>query len=64
VRGGGGGWVEGSLAMRTYSCAHGAQLNSGDLTPYLTFAYNCLLDRLLDEFQCIYRPVDRSTWKI
>jgi hypothetical protein len=31
--GGEGYWV----SANEYSCAHGAQLNSGDLTPYLTY---------------------------
>jgi hypothetical protein len=26
----------------SYSCAHGAQINFGDLTPYLTYAITCM----------------------
>ncbi len=32
-----GGEVAG-VSANEYSCAHGAQLNFGDLTPYLTYA--------------------------
>ncbi len=28
------------VSVNEYSCAHGAQINFGDLTPYLTFEYN------------------------
>jgi hypothetical protein len=31
-----GGGVRG-LSQREYSCVHGAQINFGDLTPYLTY---------------------------
>jgi hypothetical protein len=34
--GGGGGGVAGSQPMSRYSCANGAQINFGDLIPYLT----------------------------
>ncbi len=33
--GGGGGY---GVSANEYSCAHGAQINFGDLTPYLTYA--------------------------
>ena len=39
--GGAGGW---RISANEYSCAHGAQMNFGDLTPYLT--YGCE-DRIL-----------------
>ncbi len=35
---GGEGVVAGSQPANEYSCAHGAQINFGDLTPYLTYA--------------------------
>jgi hypothetical protein len=28
------------VSANEYSCAHGAQINFGDLTPYLTYGYN------------------------
>jgi hypothetical protein len=34
--GGGGGC---GVLANEYSCAHGAQINFGDLTPYLTYGY-------------------------
>ncbi len=34
----GGGGVAGISAIR-YSCAHGAQISFGDLTPYLTYGF-------------------------
>ncbi len=34
-----GGGDFGVLA-KEYSCAHGAQINFGDLTPYLAFEHN------------------------
>ncbi len=40
----GGGGVAGSQLMSNEnSCAHGAQTNFGDLTPYLTFGGKTLL---------------------
>jgi hypothetical protein len=40
--GGGGG---GEISAIEYHCAHGAQINIGDLTPYLTYGdpQDCLL---------------------
>ncbi len=35
---GNGGWG-GAVSANEYSCAHGAQKNFGDLTPYLTYVY-------------------------
>jgi hypothetical protein len=35
---GGGGGVAG-ISANEYSCAHGAQINFGDLTPYLTYEF-------------------------
>jgi hypothetical protein len=35
--GDGGGRVAGSLSANEYSCAYGAQINFGDLTPHLTY---------------------------
>jgi hypothetical protein len=40
-----GGGVAGSQPMSTYSGPHGAQINIGDLTPYLTYACLVLLSR-------------------
>jgi hypothetical protein len=37
---GGGGSV--GVSANEYSCAHGAQINFGDLTPYLTYDANDL----------------------
>jgi hypothetical protein len=34
-----GGWGVAGVSANEYSCAHGAQINFGDLTPYLT--YDC-----------------------
>jgi hypothetical protein len=34
--GGGGCGVSAKEYIKEYSCAHGAQINVGDLTPYLT----------------------------
>jgi hypothetical protein len=34
MQGGGGG-----VSAKEYSCAHGSQINFGDLTPYLTEGY-------------------------
>ncbi len=34
---GGGGGVAGYQPMSTAACVHGAQINFGDLTPYLTY---------------------------
>jgi hypothetical protein len=36
---GGGDGDAGSLPANKYSCTHGAQTNFGDLTPYLTYAF-------------------------
>jgi hypothetical protein len=35
-----GGWGGGGCGVSAngYNCAHGAQINVGDLTPYLTYA--------------------------
>ncbi len=38
--GGGGSGV----LKNEYSCAHGAQINFGDLTPYLTYETNYIAD--------------------
>jgi hypothetical protein len=40
--GGGGGGCGVSLSANEYSCAHGAQINFGNLTPYLTCVYKLL----------------------
>ncbi len=40
----GGGGV-GAVTANDYSCAHGAQINFGDLTPYLTFGRRPMPDR-------------------
>jgi hypothetical protein len=37
----GGGEVAGPQPMSRYSCAHGAQINLGDLTLYLTYDPMC-----------------------
>jgi hypothetical protein len=38
MRGKGGGWVAVcGVSANEYSCAHGAQINFGDPTPYLTY---------------------------
>ncbi len=36
------GWGRGvaGVSANEYSCAHGAQINFGDLTPYLTYAFS------------------------
>ncbi len=36
VGGGGGGGC--GVSANEYSCTHGAQINFGDLTPYLTYS--------------------------
>jgi hypothetical protein len=36
-----GGRSWGGGLTNEYNCAHGAQLNFGDLTPYLTYASRC-----------------------
>jgi hypothetical protein len=42
-----GGWLWSSVvSANEYSCAHEAQINFGDLTPYLTYEY--ILDDLQD----------------
>jgi hypothetical protein len=43
MRGGGFG-----VSANEYSCTHGAQINFGDLTPYLT--YGCVGDHILQDF--------------
>ncbi len=30
----------GAVSANGYSCTHGAQINFGELTPYLTYAYD------------------------
>ncbi len=35
-----GGWERCGASANEYSCAHGAQINIGDLTPYLTYRCN------------------------
>ncbi len=35
----GGGRVAGGVSANEYSCAHGTQINFGDLTPYLTYDF-------------------------
>jgi hypothetical protein len=44
-----GGWVAGSQPMSTaeYSCTYGAQINFGDLTPYLTYGPTHVISLLL-----------------
>jgi hypothetical protein len=39
--GGGGGY---GVSDIEYSCAHGARINFGDLTPYLTFAMTQIIN--------------------
>jgi hypothetical protein len=39
------------VSANEYSCAHGAQINFGDLSPYLTFEYNFFL---LQNFSALY----------
>ncbi len=39
---GGGGGAVGGVSANEYSCAHGAQINVGDLSPYLTDGLNPL----------------------
>ncbi len=40
MRGGGGGC---GASANEYSCAHGAPINFGDLTPYITYGISCHL---------------------
>ena len=46
--GGGGSCGGGGVSATEYSCAHGAQRNFGDLTPYL--AYGSTIQRQLSSF--------------
>jgi hypothetical protein len=36
------------VSANEYSCAHGAQINVGDLTPYLTYVCTCIIIALLN----------------
>jgi hypothetical protein len=58
-RGGGGGGCDCEVSANEYSCAHGAQINFGDLTPYdvkLTVAGNELAPRILTfAISCWYK---------
>jgi hypothetical protein len=47
--GGEGGW---GASANEYSCAHGAQKNFGDLTSYLTYAFNKY--HLLNLYEWLY----------
>jgi hypothetical protein len=44
-----GGWGVTGVSANEYSCAHGAQINFGDLTPYLTYDCAFLRGRLEHE---------------
>ncbi len=44
-----GGSAGSQLSANEYSCAHGAQINFGDLTPYLTYALNTWLNLVHSE---------------
>ncbi len=48
MRGEGGVAGGGGVSANEYSCAHGAQINFGDLTPYL--AYGSTIQRQLSSF--------------
>jgi hypothetical protein len=39
------------VSAKEYSCAHGAQINFGDLTPYLKLDMGDLLHLMLDELE-------------
>jgi hypothetical protein len=39
----GGGGYECGVSANEYSCAHGAQINFGDLTPFLTYGADIYL---------------------
>jgi hypothetical protein len=39
--GGGGGGEGCRVSANEYSCAHGDQINSGDLSPYLSYDFEC-----------------------
>ncbi len=58
--GGGGGC---GVSANDYSCAHGAQINFGDLTPYLTYVlytwgvYTKLETNISAEFRANLEPV-------
>ncbi len=45
---GGGEEVGGSLSANDYSCAPGAQINFGDLTPYFTYGLRSSTSRYLN----------------
>ncbi len=47
--GGGGGC--GGVSANEYSCAHGAQINFADLTPYLTYGRRLVVDVYLYKVQ-------------
>jgi hypothetical protein len=57
---GGRGWgVAGcGVSANEYSCAHGAQINLADLTPYLTYARN--KSGPLSEFSGLFPAVDKG----
>jgi hypothetical protein len=61
-------WGGGGVSANEYSCTHGAQINFGDLTPYLT--YGCGGDCPFKLPRCVgdcpfKLPVSRfSTWSL
>jgi hypothetical protein len=59
--GGGGEWGSGGVSANEYSCTHGAQINFGDLTPYLTYGEHVPapqgVERLRDgKRESLFRP--------
>ncbi len=53
VYGPGGGGAGGRVSANEYRCVHGAQINFGDLTPYLTYALLQLKNTVLFQLQSL-----------
>ncbi len=58
-----GGWVAAcGVSANEYSCAHGAQINFGDLTSYLT--YDCKITEAKRERSVHGRGEGRKTGRV
>jgi hypothetical protein len=51
------GWGVAGFSAIEYSCAHGAQINNGDLTPYLTYGFD--FRGYMDVRRTIVRPCSK-----
>jgi hypothetical protein len=48
------------VSAHEYSCAHGAQINFGDLTPYLTYGVTAVADAIKNINSIILKMIRRK----